>query len=90
MFLRQQKLNDKVLVNNCILYGRNQSMQRMTKELLLKDTVQAALNFLNLGFIIVPEMYKLIPSLLFPLPPKPAVMYLCFQLPTASKHLLLF
>lgn len=37
----------RVLVNNCILYGRNLSMQRMTKELPLhlKDTVQAAFTF---------------------------------------------
>lgn len=41
MFLRQPRLDDRVLVNNCILYGRNLSMQRMTKELLLvlKDTI---------------------------------------------------
>ena len=49
MFLRQPRLEDRVLVNSYILYGRNLSMQRMTKELLslLEDTVQAALIFLK-------------------------------------------
>ena len=59
MFLRQPRLEDRILVNNCTLYGRNLSMQGMTKQLrlVLKETVQAALNFLNLGFNIVPK-YK--------------------------------
>ena len=56
MFLRQPRLEDRVLVNSYILYGRNLSMQQMTKELLslLKDTVQTALIFffLNLTSIL--------------------------------------
>ena len=55
MFLRQPRLEDRVLVNSYILCGRNLSMQQMTKELLslLKDTVQTALIFfLNLTSIL--------------------------------------
>ena len=58
MFLRQPRLEDRVLVNSYILYGRNLSMQQMTKELLslLKDTVQTALIFFfKLDFNIVPK-----------------------------------